>query len=151
MKLKRGPKPTKFSASKPPDQLQQKNVQKSSIHLHEMLFELEFNKKMVELWKNMYDNIGVGQIRPQPKFSPTTEEFIRDPKAALTLMEDFNATHRLIYTLPIFATSFDIATKIWHAVTQVNVADLLSIIGSFETNMLVSILEYLVIFQLGTW
>jgi hypothetical protein len=151
VRLKRGPKTAKRNGTNSPerkDQLQ--NIPKSNAHLQAMLFELEFNKKLAELWKNMYGQIGEGKLRPPPKFSPATEEFIRTPRAVCLLMEDFDTTHRLVYNLTNFAPSLDFATKIWQIIIDLNIADFLSIIGSFETSMLVSILEYIVIFQLST-
>jgi hypothetical protein len=150
VRLKRGPKTAKRNGTNSPerkDQLQ--NIPKSNAHLQAMLFELEFNKKIAELWKNMYGQIGEGKLRPPPKFSPATEEFIRTPRAVCLLMEDFDTTHRLVYNLTNFAPSLDFATKIWQIIIDLNIADFLSIIGSFETSMLVSILEYIVIFQLS--
>src|SRR5690349_8084394 len=52
VRLKRGPKAKKQKVVvKPPSQRIQK-VTKSNSQIHALLFELEFNKKMVELWKN---------------------------------------------------------------------------------------------------
>jgi hypothetical protein len=151
MRLKRGPKPAKAKANSPERKDQLQNIPKSNAHLQAMLFELEFNKKLVELWKNMHGQIGEGKLRPPPKFSPATEEFIRTPTAAKTILELFNATHRLLYNLPIFASSLDFAVKVWQIIIDLNLRDLTTIISSFETSMLVSILEYLVVFQLGTF
>jgi hypothetical protein len=151
-RLKRGPKGPKRKSKQTAintlrDQFQ--NGPKSNTHLQAMLFELEFNKKLVELWKNMYGQIGEGKLRPPPKFSPATEEFIRTPQATSKLMIEFNESYRFIYIIPNFAANVDFGTKIWQILTEINMADLLLIINTFETSMLIFILEYTVIFMLG--
>lgn len=149
IRYKRGPKGPREARPKKEIKIedQLKKVKKSNARLQAMLFDLEFNKKMAELWRTMINK----KDRPAaPKFKPETEEFIKSPQVVSYLMEEFNSTMRLIYIdAGNFATNLDFATKIWQAVTQINFTELLPIFNSFSTSLLVSILEYILVFALG--
>lgn len=150
-RLKRGPKGPremipKMEIKKEDHQLNL--IKKSNTHLDMMLFELEFNRKMAELWQSM--TFGNNGIRSAPDFRPETEAFIRSPEAVAFLAEEFNYTSRLLYIdAGNFAPSFDFATKIWQAMIQINFADLLTLFNGFPTPLLLSILEYIIVFALG--
>jgi hypothetical protein len=102
---------------------------------------------MAELWQFMLSR---NNGSAAPKFSAETEDFINAPQAVTYLMDEFNSTMRFIYIdAGNFATNLDLATKIWQAVTQINFTELLPIFDRFSTSLLVSILEYLLLFALG--
>jgi len=150
LRLKRGPKVRKSRADL-------KNTKKTSTHVHALLFEIEFNKKIAELWKRSFllegseTNFRDFSKRISPKFSALTEEFIRSPTAISSLMDDFDSIYRVLYSAPDFASNLDFATKIWQAIIDIPLADFLSMLNTFETQLLLVMLEYFILFLLCTY
>lgn len=157
-RLKRGPKGPRELALKKELKINAdqslKIIKKSTVHLDAMHFELEFNKKMAELWQSLCPPEGTNPAvtdfarKIRPEFDLITEGFIRSPTAINTLMDDFQSTYKVMFNLNNFASNIDVATKIWHAIIEINFADLLTALNTFETPLLVTILEYLVAFTL---
>lgn len=151
-RLRRGPK-----VKKPRAQMRSAldRAEKINNQLQAIQFELEFNKKMVELWRNASFNCGDGESqadfvkRIRPKFNPSTEEFIRSPSVVQYLMIDIGSTFRIAFSSPNFAASMDFATKIWQAVIDVSLGDLLTMLGTLATPLLLTIQEHLIIFLLS--
>lgn len=65
-----------------------------------------------------------------------------------SLMEDFQSTYTVMFNLNNFASNVDFATKIWQTIIGINFADLLTVLNTFDTPLLVTVLEYLVAFTL---
>lgn len=161
LRLKRGPKMKRQSKTakvetpkEEPDQVLE-NIQNnnSSYHIDAMLFEVAFNKKIAELWQSLCPegtNPAVTDFtrKIRPEFDLATESFIRSPTAVQSLVEDFQATYKIMFNLNNFASNIDFATKIWQAIIEINFADLLTVLNTFDTPLLVTILEYLVAFTL---
>lgn len=153
-KLKRQTKTAKVASPKEPDQPILDNNQNSGENVNAVRFEVSFNKKMAELWQSLCPpegcNPALTDFAPKirPEFDRLTEEFIRSPTAMKSLMEDFEATYKVMFNLNNFASNVDFATKIWHAIIGINFADLLTMLNTFETHLLVTVLEYLVAFTL---
>lgn len=146
IRAKRGPKVKPKKETK--KQKIQNIVQKSNDQVQAILFELKFNQKMVELWKMAFEKKQEISLYP-PTFDPRTEEFIRAPKAAKVILEEYDATLRYIFTTPNLATSLEFAEKIWQAIIDVNLPTLLQIFNDFDTPLLVLIIDYLVTFILS--
>eukprot|EP00029_Vermamoeba_vermiformis_P012828 TRINITY_DN7781_c0_g1_i1.p1 TRINITY_DN7781_c0_g1~~TRINITY_DN7781_c0_g1_i1.p1 ORF type:complete len:559 (-),score=27.88 TRINITY_DN7781_c0_g1_i1:53-1729(-) len=162
LRLKRGPKMKRQTKSvkvetpkEEPDQVLE-NIQNnnSSYHIDAMLFEVAFNKKIAELWQSLCPPEGTNPAvtdftrKIRPEFDLATESFIRSPTAVQSLVEDFQATYKIMFNLNNFASNIDFATKIWQAIIEINFADLLTVLNTFDTPLLVTILEYLVAFTL---
>ena len=159
LRLKRGPKmkrllsPVKVEEPKETD-IVQEITQSSNSQIEALLFELSFHKKISELWKRLCPQEGsnpsmTGFARKiRPEFDLHTEGFIRLPNAVKSIMDDFNTTYRVMFNLSNFASNADFATLIWQAITEINVGDLLTMLNTFETPMMISVLEYLVAFTL---
>ena len=152
-RLKRGPKAKPNNTYKTKkvifpvgDQLQ--NVPKSNNSFHDILFELEFNRKLTELWKKMYGKTTLELMQAKkPRFFPETEAFIKSPDALKTMFDEFDSEMKYHFTLPSsFAQNMDLAQKIWTAIIEVQLPDLLPILSEFQTELLVSTLEYLAAF-----
>jgi hypothetical protein len=153
MRLKRGPKAnvktsrrTKKKINQFFDQLQ--NIQQSNESVQEVLFELEFNRKLIELWKKMHERITIQQmLTVKPTFCPHTEAFVRSTGAFSIISEEFDSDVKHHFTLASsFAGNVDLAKKIWTALVDIHLNDLLPIFNGFKTSMLLSILEYLGVF-----
>jgi hypothetical protein len=163
LRLKRGPKmkrQTKSVKAEPPKEEPDRNIlpnnnkQNSGSNVDAVLFELSFNKKMAELWQSLCPPDGYNPAvtdfarKIRPEFDPLTEEFIRSPTAMASLMEDFQSTYTVMFNLNNFASNVDFATKIWQTIIGINFADLLTVLNTFDTPLLVTVLEYLVAFTL---
>jgi len=152
LRLKRGPKSKKQQQTVVPqprrDRIQK--IRKSNSNIQAILFELEFNKKMVEIWKGMClnenGNLKSAKRIPPPKFDPVTEGFIRSPNAIQLIMDEFNSSFRTVFYLP--ETNMDFATKIWQALIEISLPDLLRMLNTFDTSLLLSVVEYFIVFIL---
>jgi hypothetical protein len=153
-RLRRGPKMKQPRAAMKGSVID-RTVQKINTQLQAMQFEVEFNQKMVELWKNAACNSSNNQSqtdfakRIRPKFNPDTEEFIRSPNVVHQLMVENGSTFRIAFSTPNFASNMDFATKIWQAIIDVSLVDLLSMLGTFQTSLLLIVQEHLIIFLLS--
>jgi len=155
--MKRQSRSVKIEAPKEePDQVLEnaQNKKNSGPQLDTVQFELNFNKKIAELWKGLCPPEGANpdvtdfarKIRPE--FCPITEEFIRSPTGIDSIIDDFESTYKVMFNLTNFAPNVDFARKIWQAIIEINFADLLTVLNTYETPLLVTILEYLVAFTL---
>jgi hypothetical protein len=153
MRLKRGPKANVKTSRRTNKKINQffdqlQNIQQSNESVQEVLFELEFNRKLIELWKKMHERITIQQmLTVKPTFCPHTEAFVRSTGAFSIISEEFDSDVKHHFTLASsFAGNVDLAKKIWTALVDIHLNDLLPIFNGFKTSMLLSILEYLGVF-----
>lgn len=150
LRFKRGPKIRKPWSQK----TDLKNTKKSSAQIHALLFEIEFHKKIAGLWKktclqeDSETNFRDFSKRISPKFSAETEEYIRSPTAVTSMMDEFDLVYRVLYSATDFAANHDFATKIWQAIIDIPLNEFLSMLNTFDTSLLLVLLEYFVLFLL---
>jgi hypothetical protein len=63
-------------------------------------------------------------------------------------MDDFDYVYRILYSATEFAANRDFATKIWQAIIDIPLNEFLSMLNTFETSLLLAMLEYFVLFLL---